>query len=153
MNDDPGNPGRRGRFKRPRAGRIPDGAAPQSLQETLAELVLLREENARLSAAAHEPPSLGRLIGQARSLGAGQASRDESADEAAQMFVEGVVLRESLLEVCHELERSIAAVKARLSRMDADAESLGEPRRADGDPSVAKRVNLEDAVGGAASGG
>jgi hypothetical protein len=154
VNDNPGTPGRRRRFRRRGAAGIPDGATGQSLQEALAELVLLREENARLSAAAHEPPSLGRLIGQARSLGTKQARRDDSDDEAAQMFVEGVVLRETLLEVCLELERSIAAVKARLSRMDADTESRDVPRRAgDGDSPAARRVDLEDVVGGPAGAG
>jgi hypothetical protein len=154
MNDHPGTPSRSRRFKRRSAASSPDGATPQSWQEALAELVLLREENARLSTAAHQPPSLGRLIGQARSVGTGQRSRDDSDDEAAQMFVEGVVLRETLLEVCRELERSIAAVKARLSRMDADAESLAVLRPAgDDDASVATRVDLEDVVGGPAGGG
>jgi hypothetical protein len=135
VSDHPGGPSGPGRFKRRRAARIPDGATAPSLQEVLAELVLLREENARLSAAAHEPPSLGRLVGRARSLGGAQANHDDSADEATQMFVEGVVLRESLLEVCRELEHSIAAVKARLDRMDAGGDSI------------------EDVVGGTAGGG
>jgi hypothetical protein len=149
-----GTPARRRRFKRPRGARAADGGTVASLQDALAELVLLREENARLSAARHEPPSLGRLVSRARSLGTGQDGGDDGADEAAQMFVEGVVLCESLMEVCEELERSIAAVKARLSGMGAEAESL-DPlrRRPDDDPATAQRTELEDVFGGPAGGG
>jgi hypothetical protein len=113
-----GTPGARGRrrFTRRASAR---GAAPgraDSLQEALAELALLREENARLSAAAHEPASLGRLVARTRALAAGHHNGDdgEDGDTAAQMLIDGVVLRESLLEVCGELEHSIAAVKKRL---------------------------------------
>jgi hypothetical protein len=92
----------------------PADAAGDSLQSALAELVLLREENARLKAAQHQPPSLGRVLGKARSkIGAGP-DHEDMADEAAQLLVEGMVLRESLLEVCHELERALAGAKARL---------------------------------------
>jgi hypothetical protein len=107
-----GRPGPRRRFRRRRHSH--DEAATQSVPEMLAELVLLREENARLKAAEHEPPSFGRLLSRARSLPAAQVPNEEFADEAAQVLVEVVVLRESLLEVCQELERSMAAVRARL---------------------------------------
>jgi hypothetical protein len=99
--------------------------ATQPLDDALAELVLLREENARLSAAAHEPPSLGRLVSRARWLGS-DPDHDDRADEAAQLLVEGVVLCESLLEVCEELERSIAAVKTRLNVALAEREEPGQ---------------------------
>jgi hypothetical protein len=79
-----------------------------------AELVLLREENARLKAAEHEPPSFGRLLSRARSLPGAQIAHEEYADEAAQALIDVVVLRESLLEVCAELECAMGAVRARL---------------------------------------
>jgi len=104
--------GRR-RLRRRTSARGANPAQANSLQEALAELALLREENARLSAAAHEPASLGRLVARARALGAARDDSDDG-DDAAQLLIDGVVLRESLLEVCGELERSIAAVKARL---------------------------------------
>lgn len=107
--------GQRRRFRRRR--RSAQDAAAQSLPEMRAELVLLREENARLKAAEHEPASFGRLLGRARSLAGAQPGREDAADEAAQVLVEVVVLRESLLEVCNELERSMAAVKARLDAL------------------------------------
>ena len=119
-----GRPGPRRRFRRRR--HSPEEVATQSVPEMRAELVLLREENARLKAAEHEPPSFGRLLARARSLPAAQVPNEEYADEAAQVLVEVVVLRESLLEVCQELERSMAAVRARLiSIAEVGDEHLG----------------------------
>jgi hypothetical protein len=109
--------------RRPRAvfrrmpGGSPTASHAASLQEARAELALLREENARLSAAVHEPASLGRLVARARGLAAAQNGGDDG-DGVAQMLIDGVVLRESLLEVCLELERTIGAVKARLDGIE-----------------------------------
>lgn len=119
MIDEPQRPRRRRRLKRMPA-RGTNAAQAESLQEARAELALLREENARLSAAVHEPANLGRLVARARALAAAQDGRD-GGDEVAQMLIDGVVLRESLLEVCRELERSIAAVKARLDGIEHEA--------------------------------
>jgi hypothetical protein len=141
---------RRRRFSRGLAGTSPDRAAAQTLNDTRAELVLLREENARLSAAAHEPPSLGRLITHARKVVAGQGG-DDHADEAAQLVVEAVVLRESLLEVCRELERSMAAVKSRLTGIGEEAESLVLLRSTHDDPAIAD-PGLRGIPGGPARG-
>lgn len=112
------------RFAR-RGAAGPPQRAGQSLDDALAELVLLREENARLSAAAHEPPSLGRLVARTRRLGS-DPGHDDRADDASQLLIEGIVLCESLLEVCEELERSIAAVKARLAAALAEQEEPGQ---------------------------
>jgi hypothetical protein len=107
--------GRR-RLGRRASARGANPAQADSLHVALAELALLREENARLSAAAHEPASLGRLVARTRALAAARddGNGSDDGDEAVQMLIDGVVLRESLLEVCGELERSIAVVKARL---------------------------------------
>jgi hypothetical protein len=106
----------RRRFRRREQMRPTDGPEGlEPLQSVLAEVVLLREENARLKAAQHQPASLGRVLGRARSLPAPHADAEEIADDAAQMLVEGMVLRESLLEVCNELERVMGAVKAKLN--------------------------------------
>lgn len=111
----------RGRLRlKPRGTRAPERGAAQSLEEALAELVLLREENARLTAAAHEPPNLGRVVARLRSLAGGRNGHDEHGDDVAQMLVNGVVLRESLLEVCRELERSIAAIRASLEMFEVE---------------------------------
>jgi hypothetical protein len=115
MTDGTPSLGGRRRFRRRASARGAHPAQADSLQEALAELALLREENARLSAAAHEPASLGRLVARTRALAVARNDGDgDDGDDAAQMLIDGVVLRESLLDVCGELERSIAAVKARL---------------------------------------
>jgi hypothetical protein len=46
---------------------------------------------------------------------------EDAADEAAEMLAEVVVLRDSLLEVCAELERAMATVRARLHSLGTDA--------------------------------
>jgi hypothetical protein len=114
----------RRRFGRREArGGDPRGEA---LQTALAEVVLLREENARLKTAAHQPASLGRVLAQAGALTSGR-DEDDVADDAAQLLVEAMVLRESLLEVCQELGRAIGGVTARLERLGTAA---GIPVRA-----------------------
>jgi hypothetical protein len=145
-------PSRRRRFRRSRDAGVREGATVEALQEALAELVLLREENARLSAAAHQPPSLGRLMGQVRSLGTEQDDCDDCADEAAQMIVEGVVLRESLLEVCRELERSMATLKARLTAMGTEVESLALMRSRHDDEAAVTGPVLQDVSAGTRGG-
>jgi hypothetical protein len=140
-------PSRRGWFRGRGAPQVGDAAPARQLEEALAELVLLREENARLSAAVHEPPSLGRLVNRVRSLGsAAQAGSDDCADDAAQMLVEGVVLRDSLLEACQEIERSMTVAKTRLNGMDAEPQSLVLLASGHDDGGFAERV-FEDSMG------
>jgi hypothetical protein len=102
------------RFGRREARAADPGS--ESLEAVLAEVVLLREENARLKADRHRPASLGRVLAQ---IGAMPEEPDEAdvADDTAQMLVEAMVLRESLLEVCRELEQAIGGVTARLERL------------------------------------
>jgi hypothetical protein len=107
----------RGRFRTRRLPHDADDGVAGSRAELVSELLLLREENARLKASQHELPNLGSLLKQARALPSTQLVPDDLADEAAQMLLEGLVLRESLLAVCHEIERSMAAVKTRLAEM------------------------------------
>jgi hypothetical protein len=109
---------RRRRFRRRRSDQ--HGAAhTDPIEDALAELVLLREENARLKAARHQVPSFGHVVGQMRALPDLERAED-AADEAAEMLAEVVVLRDSLLEVCEELERAMASVRARLYRLGND---------------------------------
>jgi hypothetical protein len=80
------------RFERP-AAASPGAADSRAALE--AEIVLLREENARLK-----------------------------ADETSQMLVEGLVIRESLIEICHEIERSMVIFRARLDALASAADQL-----------------------------
>jgi hypothetical protein len=99
--------------------RRTDGALElESLGALQAELLVLREENARLKAAPHRAPDVGVLLGQARSF-AGEHDGGEVADETERLLVEGLVIRESLLELCQEIERAMVAFEARLTALQA----------------------------------
>lgn len=93
----------------------------QAIEAMQAELTLLREENARLKADEHQLPGLGTLIAHARALPTALDGREEATDEAAQMLVETMVVRQALLDACNQIELSMAAVKAKL-------DGLGTPQ-------------------------
>lgn len=84
-----------------------------------AELLLLREENAKLKAAQHQRADVSRLIGRARSLAAAEPDRDSISDDVEQLLVEGLLIRESLLEICQEVERSMVAFEGKLNALVA----------------------------------
>jgi hypothetical protein len=125
-----------GRAGDPRAVERP--AASESLSSLRAELLILREENARLKAAQHQGPGVGRLLERARSLPKMAVDGENIADETAQMLVESLVIRESLLEICQEIERSMVALAGRLSALDPSIAGLR---------SAPAPVALEDAEG------
>jgi hypothetical protein len=115
---------RRRRFRRRRTDPA-GGPGTDPVADALAEIVHLREENARLIAARHQVPSFGHVLGRMRALPDLEAAED-AADEAAEMLAEVVVLRDTLLEVCAELERAMASVRVRLHRLGGDDETAGE---------------------------
>ncbi|MFM9597169.1 hypothetical protein ACKI1O_48385, partial [Streptomyces scabiei] len=82
---------------------------------------LLREENARLKAAQHQRADVSRLIGRARSLAAAELDQDSVSDDVEQLLVEGLLIRESLLEICQEIERSMVAFEGKLNALAARA--------------------------------
>lgn len=112
---------RKRRFQRPAGG--PPGAA-ESRAALEAEVVLLREENARLKAARHQQHDVGQLLERTRSMRTQELDRGNLADETAQMLVEGLVIRESLLEICNEIERSMVVFEARLEALSSAADRL-----------------------------
>ena len=116
---------RRRRFRRAAPTSVEGLGAAETLASLRAELVLLREENASLKAAQHQVPDLGRVLKRARSVPGEHRDRDDVADEATQLLVEGLVLRESLLEVCQEIERSMIAVEAKLNALTPTPDASG----------------------------
>jgi hypothetical protein len=113
--------GRRDRRRsRRRRGRRATAESPGSSVESLtalqAEIVLLREENARLTADVLHQPDLDTLLRRARSMSRG-ASPADAADDATQVLVDAMVLRESLLALCREIARSMTHVEARLAEL------------------------------------
>jgi hypothetical protein len=116
VDDAPDEPRRR--FRR-RSDRGEDVGEPEGFSAVRAELLLLREENARLKAAQHQRADVSRLIGRARSLAAAEPDRDSVSDDVEQLLVEGLLIRESLLEICQEVERSMVAFEGKLNALVA----------------------------------
>jgi hypothetical protein len=124
----------RRRFRRV-AGALEDDrrlAAGDPLDSVHAELVLLREENARLKAAQHRRADVGRLLDRARSLPSATADSEGAGDDTAQLLFDGLVIRESLLEICREIERAMVAFEAKLDALataavDRPANLVAEP--------------------------
>ena len=102
------------RFSRRRADVAGLSGEDESIAELHSELVLLREENARLKAAQHAGPDIDGLLGRARSLSEAEIQGGNVADEAERVLVEGLVIRESLLEICRQIERAMMLFEARL---------------------------------------
>jgi hypothetical protein len=123
--DGPYEPRRRFRRRSDPVPQAPAGADGAALH---AELLLLREENARLKAAQHQRADVSRLIGRARSLTNAELDHDSLSDDVEQLLVEGLLIRESLLEICQEIERSMVAFEGKLNALAA----LGPDRQRPG---------------------
>src|SRR4051794_17524792 len=108
----------RRRFRR-RSDQVPEALGDTDAAAVHAELLLLREENARLKAAQHQRADVSRLIGRARSLTNAELDHDSLSDDVEQMLVEGLLIRESLLEICQEIERSMVAFEGKLNALAA----------------------------------
>lgn len=108
----------RRRFRR-RIDGLPEGSDAEVFAAASAELMLLREENARLKAAQHQRADVSRLIARARSLTDAQLDHDSLSDDVEQLLVEGLLVRESLLEICQEIERSMVAFEGKLNALVA----------------------------------
>ncbi len=94
-----------------------------SLAELHAELVLLREENARLKAAEHAGPDIEGLLARAGRLAEATLDhRETEEDEATGVLVEGLAIRESLLEICSQIERVMVLFEKRLRALGAEPE-------------------------------
>lgn len=107
------------RFGRRRADFEALEVAGESLGALRAELTLLREENARLKAARHQAPDIAALLGRARSLPAMRTDAASLADETTRVLIEGLVIRESLLEICQEIERAMVSFEAKLKALES----------------------------------
>jgi hypothetical protein len=109
---------------------------PESFAAVHAELLLLREENARLKSSRHQRADVSRLIGRARSLAAAELDRDSVSDDVEQLLVEGLLIRESLLEICQEVERSMVAFEGKLNALAALGAARSRPTAAHTDTDI-----------------
>lgn len=127
-----------GRFRR-HLERFRGGAEsfedPSNLDEMdlRLQVMLLREENARLKAARHRPSSAGTAIDQLRQLGTLVSDADDT-DDAWSVLSECLLIREGLDQACAEFENAVAVVRERLSTLTASIETTAAPAelRADG---------------------
>ncbi len=130
-----------GRFRR-RFERFKGVGDPEALPgspndeiELKLQLMLLREENARLKAARFQPADTGTVIDRVRLLGA--AADGELMDDAWALLGDCLVIREGLDEVCVELQNAIASIRERLEALavriensvPADGAIDNEPRQ------------------------
>lgn len=108
-----------------------DAATTNELE---AELSLLREENARLKVERHRPADVGHVIERMRSIrqGAPSVESDEESVEhaaAAQVIVECVAMRESLMDACEEVQRAMQGIRGRLEALAGDIQGRGDDRQ------------------------
>lgn len=137
-----GEPGQEpfGRFRR-RLERFKGLADEQDFSGSLddeselkLQLMLLREENARLKAARHQPADAGTVIDRARRLAA-TSEEGERLDDAWTLLGECLVIREGLDQVCAEIQLAIDGVRDRLAALATTIEraSSSDRSRADAD--------------------
>lgn len=95
-----------------------DGSGPnrdsrEERESLRLEVMLLREEIARLRTARHRPADIGTLIDQLRALAAEQGEA-EMEDEVWTLIAGLSALREGLEQACVELELAITSIRQRL---------------------------------------
>jgi hypothetical protein len=101
-----------------RSARAEQATAPAA-DDLQAELVLLREENARLKAEAHREPAAAAVLELALALPAAGPEDGAADDDVAHALVEGLVLRDGLRELGDQLEQAMRAVEAHLEVLGA----------------------------------
>ena len=107
------------RLRRSIDRRVRDGDAAwaegstDDCAELKLELLLLREEIARLKADRHRPVDLGTVIEYLRLIGQPPAN-PETVDDAWSMLSDCHVVREALAQASIEIEAAIAALQAQL---------------------------------------
>ena len=89
------------------------------------QVMLLREENARLKSARHQPPSAGSAIERIRVVNS-PTSDPETVDQAWGLLTDCLVIREGLEQVCVEVQQAIGAVQERLAALTVSFDSASE---------------------------
>ena len=89
------------------------------LESIQSELVLLREENARLRFQRAQPPGAESMIERLKALSVASASEDHR-DEAWHLVSEALVMREVLIDVCKEIGQTMITLQTRLSELGLD---------------------------------
>lgn len=95
------------------------------------QVMLLREENARLKAARHKPVDTGSMIERMRTL-AQSGTELEQLDESWSVLAECLALREGLDQACIEIQAAISSVRERLGSLGVGVERIAWPPRSAG---------------------
>jgi hypothetical protein len=107
-------------FRRFRAATGRAGVDAGYLESIQAELVLLREENARLRFERAQQPDADSMIERLKSLSAAQAFDEDHRDAAWHLVSEALVMREVLIDVCKEIGQTTITLQTRLSELALD---------------------------------
>lgn len=104
------------------SGGHDDAASDEQLEELEQEVALLREENARLKLAREhaEDRPLNERLRAALAAASDGGERDPEGEEPWEVLTECMLLRETMLDACRELERGAAELRTRLETLLAD---------------------------------
>lgn len=110
--------------------------APGSIDdesELRLQVMLLREENARLKVTRHQPADTGSAIDRIRLLNS-ESSGPDAVEGAWGLLTDCLVIREGLDQVCVEMQQAISAIQERLAALTLSFEGARptEPLKADG---------------------
>ena len=112
------------------------------VEELESELALLREENARLKVARQRTGDRP-LTERVRELLPVPSAEGGTGDEPWELLTECLMLRDGLLDACHEIERGMRETRRRLDEIfppaegAVEADAVAEPLRRDDLESVA----------------
>jgi hypothetical protein len=106
-------------FRRFRSSAGRAGGDAGYLESIQSELVLLREENARLRFQRAQPPDADSMIERLKALSVASPSEDHR-DEAWHLVSEALVMREVLIDVCKEIGQTMITLQTRLSELGLD---------------------------------
>lgn len=102
-----------------------------------AELVLLREENARLRMERAQRPDAGPMIDRLKSLSAAAPPDEDQRDQAWHLIGEALVMREVLIDVCKEIGQTTITLQTRLNDLGLDLPGRDEaPAALEAQPSI-----------------
>lgn len=88
------------------------------LESLNAEVILLREENARLKMASARGPAVSSVVAPLRASAATSDACADAGDDAYRVLAEALTTRDVLLDVATELESSMAALRSRLTSLE-----------------------------------
>ena len=136
---------RSGASARSEHARASDARYIESIQ---AELVLLREENARLRFERVQRPDADSMIEHLKTLSAAQPPDEDDRDDAWHLIGEALVMREVLIDICKEIGQTSITLQTRLNELQPDLPQRDVPPAPQERRTVAAAADRLGAVGG-----